>query len=303
MSVDVSVVIVTYNSAADIGACLASIREKTRGVSYEAIVVDNASRDGSAETVRRDHPWASVIERSSNVGLSGAVNEGVAASSGQHVMALNPDARLRDDVLSSLAGYLWDHHAAGVVAPKILDEDGTLQLSCRAFPSHATAIFSRYSLVTKLFPGNRFSRAYLMSDFAHDEVRDVDWVSGAAMMFPREVFDRLSGWDAGFFMFNEDVDFCRRVHDAGLRVVYHPGVAVYHRIGVSRRAPARIVVERHKSMWRYYRKHMRGNVLADAATAAGIAMRCGWVLASGAAGGAVGRVRGGVSRGDGSRQR
>jgi GT2 family glycosyltransferase len=155
-----------------------------------------------------------------------------------------------------------------------------------------TAIFNRYSIATRLFPGNRYSRDYLMSDFAHDEVRDVDWVSGAAMMFSRAVFDRLGGWDAGFFMFNEDVDFCRREHDGGLRVVYDPRVAVYHRIGVSKRAPARIVVARHRSMWRYYRKHLRGNLLVDAATAAGIAARCGFVLASDGVRRSVSRVRG-----------
>ncbi|MEX2227528.1 MAG: glycosyltransferase family 2 protein [Dehalococcoidia bacterium] len=292
MSVDVSVVIVTYNSRDDIDACLTAVRETTSGIAYEAIVVDNASRDGTTQIVRDAHPWARVIPRTINIGLSGAINEGVAASSGRHVMALNPDARLCDDVLATLAAYLDDHADTGVVAPKILDDDGTLQLSCRAFPSHATAIFSRYSLATRLFPGNRYSRDYLMSDFGHDQVRDVDWVSGAAMMFPRSVFDRLGGWDAGFFMFNEDVDFCRRVHDAGFRVVYNPAVAVYHRIGVSKRAPARIVIERHKSMWRYYRKHMRGNRLVDAATAAGIAVRCGSVLASGVVRGVATRVRG-----------
>lgn len=291
MTIDVSVVIVTYNSRDDIGPCLRSIEQKTHGIEYETIVVDNASLDGSADIVRREYPRARAIARRTNIGLSGAINEGVAASNGQCVMALNPDARLRDDVLSTLATYLREHDDVGVVAPKILDDDGTLQLSCRAFPSHATAIFSRYSLATRLFPRNRYSRDYLMSDFSHESVRDVDWVSGAAMMFSRRVFDDAGGWDAGFFMFNEDVDFCRRVHDAGLRVVYNPDVAVYHRIGVSKRAPARIVVARHKSMWRYYRKHMRGNVLVDAATAAGIAGRCAVTLAGDAVRSAAARVR------------
>ena len=291
MSVDVSVVVVTYNSRSDIDACLAAIREKTRDATYEVIVVDNASRDGTVELAREQHPWATVIARTANIGLSGALNEGVAASRGRFVMALNPDARLRDDVLSALAAYLREHDDAGVVAPKILDDDGALQLSCRAFPTYATAIFSRYSLATRVFPGNRFSRGYLMTDFTHDDVRDVDWVSGAAMMFPRAVFDRLGGWDDGFFMFNEDVDFCRRAHDAGLRVVYQPAVAVYHRIGVSKRAPARITVERHRSMWRYYRKHMRRNAIVDAATAGGIAARCAFVLASEAARGVARRLR------------
>jgi N-acetylglucosaminyl-diphospho-decaprenol L-rhamnosyltransferase len=277
---DVSLVVVTYNSRAFIDACLTSLRERTRGVEYEVIVVDNASRDGTAEHVRAAYPWARVIERATNGGLSTAVNEGVAASSGRRVMALNPDTRIESDALSTLAAYLDAHPDVGVAAPKLLDEDGTLQLSCRAFPGYATALFGRYSLLTRLFPRNRRSREYLLSDFDHASEREVDWASGAALMFPRAVFDRLGGWDAGFFMFNEDVDFCKRVHDSGMRVVYVPEAVVYHAIGVSKRAPARIVVERHKSMWRYYRKHMRGNVLQDVATAAGIAARCGLMLAS-----------------------
>jgi GT2 family glycosyltransferase len=290
MTIDVSVVIVTYNSRRHIDACLASLREHTRGVSCEVIVVDNASADGTAAHVAEAHPWARVIARGGNAGLSCAVNEGTAASSGRYVIALNPDTRIDADVLAPLAAYLREHPDVGVVAPKLLDDDGALQLSCRTFPGYATALFGRYSLLTKLAPGNRFSRGYLLSDFDHSTVRDVDWVSGAALMFPRAVFDRLGGWDAGFFLFNEDVDFCRRAHDAGLRVVYYPHVAVYHAIGVSRRAPARIVIERHRSMWRYYRKHLRGNAAQDAVTAAGIAARCVFALGSQAIRTAIGRM-------------
>jgi hypothetical protein len=105
-------------------------------------------------------------------------------------------------------------------------------------------------------------------------------VSGAALMFPRRVFDRLGGWDPAFFLFNEDVDFCRRAHDAGYGVVYYPGVAVYHSIGVSESTSPRLIIERHKSIWRYYRKHLRGGRLRDAVTGAGIAVRCGALLAT-----------------------
>ena len=280
MSVDVSVVIVTYNSRSVIDACLASLKAHTRGVSFEAILVDNASRDGTAAHVREAYPWARVIERATNGGLSAAVNNGVTVSSGRYVLALNPDTRMEHDAVSALAAYLDAHADVGIAAPKLLDDDGTLQLSCRAFPSYATALFSRYSLLTRLFPRNRRSRDYLMTDFDHASERDVDWASGAALMFPRAVFDRIGGWDAGFFMFGEDVDFCKRVHEAGLRVVYVPYAVVYHAIGVSKRAPARIVIERHKSMWRYYRKHMRGNVVHDVVTAGGIAARCGVTLAT-----------------------
>ncbi|MHB8375960.1 MAG: glycosyltransferase family 2 protein [Dehalococcoidia bacterium] len=282
MSVEVSAVIVTYNSASCIGRCLASLREHTRGIEYEAIVVDNASADATREVVGREHPWARVVARRRNDGLSAAINDGVAASSGTYVMVLNPDTHVDADVLAPLAAYLRAHADAGVVAPRLLNDDGTLQLSCRAFPGYATALFNRYSAVTRLFPGNRLSRAYLLSDFDHASARDVDWVSGAALMLPRRVFDEVGGWDAGFFMFNEDVDLCRRVHDACYRVVYEPSVAVYHTIGVSKSASPRMVVERHRSMWRYYRKHRRGGGVRDAATGAAIAMRCAVMLGVGA---------------------
>jgi GT2 family glycosyltransferase len=287
---DLSVVIVTYNSLRHVDACLASLREHVRGVGYEVVVVDNASSDGTPAHVESAYPWVRVLRRRRNGGLSTAVNEGVAGSSGTYAMALNPDTRIEHDALTPLVAYLRDHPDVGVAAPKLLDDDGTLQLSCRSFPGYTTALFGRYSLLTRFMPKNRYSRDYLLSDFDHASTRDVDWVSGAAMMFPRAVFDRLGGWDAGFFMFNEDVDFCKRVRDAGLRVVYLPEAVVYHEIGVSRRAPPRIVIARHRSMWRYYRKHVRANIVLDAVTAAGIAARCAFVLASMGLRGVSGRL-------------
>lgn len=284
-----SAVIVTYNSRAHVPACLDSLRAHCPDA--EVVAVDNASADGTPELIARDYPWVRLIARTTNAGLSAGVNEGVAASGGSCVVVLNPDVRFDHDVLSPLAAYLREHADVGVVAPKLLDDDGTLQLSCRAFPGYSTAFFNRYSALTRLFPGNRASSRYLMSDFDHASVRDVDWLSGAALMFPRALFDVLGGWDAGFFLFNEDVDFCRRVHDAGYRVVYDPEVAVYHRIGISTSAAPRVIIERHKSMWRYYRKHLRGNFLRDAVTGAGIATRCGYVLAMSGARKLAGRAR------------
>ena len=98
------------------------------------------------------------------------------------------------------------------------------------------------------------------------------------MMFTRAAFDRVGGWDAGFFLFSEDVDFCKRMHDAGLRVVYVPSARVYHTIGISKNPTTRAVVERHRSMWRYYRKHLRRSFVQDIVTAPAIALRCGFAL-------------------------
>jgi hypothetical protein len=278
---DISVVIVTYNSRETVPALLAALRDHAPAA--EVIIVDNAASDGTAALVARDFPSARLIARNTNAGLSAGVNEGVASTSGAYVAVLNPDIRFAADALSPLADYLRAHPDVGVVAPKLLNDDGTLQLSCRAFPGYATAVFNRYSILTRLFPRNAVSRRYLMSDFDHTAERDVDWASGAALMFPRAVFDAVGGWDPAFFLFSEDVDFCKRVHDAGYRVVYQPAVEMHHGIGISTSAAPRVVLERHRSMWRYYRKHLRGNIARDVITAAGIAARCAWLLASGAA--------------------
>jgi GT2 family glycosyltransferase len=275
----VSVIIVTYNSAWCIGRCLDALAAAGTDVRCEVIVVDNASSDATRMIVAREHAGVRLIARTQNDGLSAAINDGVAASSGEYVAVLNPDVHFDDDVLTPLAAYLREHPDVGIVAPKLLDDDGTLQMSCRAFPGYATALFNRYSLLTRLSPNNARSRRYLMSDFDHASERDVDWVSGAALMLPRRVFDEVGGWDPGYFMFNEDVDLCRRAHDAGYRVVYQPAVVLRHTIGVSKSASRRMIVERHRSMWRYYRKHLRGGPVRDAATATGIAVRCGVMLA------------------------
>jgi len=278
---DVSAILVTFNSRNDVGACLESFaRHKSRD-ECEVVVVDNCSSDGTAGFVESTYPWVRLVRLPANAGLSAGINAGVHASSGDYVAVINPDVRFDADPLSPLAAYLRTHPDVGVVAPKLLNDDGTLQLSCRAFPGYSTVLFNRYSLLTRLMPRNRLSRDYLMSDFDHASIRDVDWVSGAALMFPRRVFDELGGWDPGFFLFNEDVDFCRRAHDAGYRVVYDPDAVVFHRIGISEAASARIVLERHKSIWRYYRKHLRRNPLVDSATAAGIAARCALLLVAG----------------------
>ncbi len=276
--VDVSVVIVTYNSRDVVGRCIESIRQRTRGVSCEIVVVDNASPDDTGLFVKEQYPDVTVLHMQTNIGLSAAINDGVAASAGAYVMQLNPDCRLDGDALTTLAAFLREHPDAGVAAPKLLNDDGSLQLSCRAFPGYSTALFSRYSLLTRLWPNNPVSKRYLMTGFDHTQQRDVDWASGAAIMFPRSVFDRLGGWDPAFFLFSEDVDFCKRVHDADLRVLYLPDARVYHTIGISERPTTRAIIERHKSMYRYYRKHLRRLWLQDLATVPVITLRCAFAL-------------------------
>lgn len=277
---NLSVVVVSFNSGDYLRRCLASVLGHTKGVSCEVIVVDNASWDGSAEMVEAEFPQVTLIPLPVNVGFAAGCNRGIERAAGEFILLLNPDTELAEDAFSPMVAYCRQNPSVGILGPKLLNSDGSLQLSCRRFPSHLTSLFNRQSVLTRLFPGNPFSRRYLMTDWAHDRIERVDWLSGACMMLRREMVERIGGMDEGYFMYIEDVDLCYRAHQAGYEVVYFPQVSVTHHIGKSTETmPNRSIVQWHRSMWRYYRKHMRGNLLLDALTLAGIAVRCVYQLA------------------------
>ena len=277
---DLSVVVVSFNAREYLRRCLATVLEHTKGVSCEVIVVDNASWDDSAQMVEAEFPQAALIRLSANLGFAAACNRGMGRAAGEFIILLNPDTELAEDAFSPMVAYCRQNPAVGILGPKLLNSDGSLQLSCRHFPSHLTSLFNRQSVLTRLFPGNPFSRRYLMTDWAHDRIAPVDWLSGACLLLRREMVERIGGMDEGFFMYIEDVDLCYRAHQAGYEVVYFPPVAVTHHIGKSTETmPNRSILQWHRSMWRYYRKHMRGNLLLDALTLAGIVARCLYQLA------------------------
>ena len=278
----VGIVIVTYRCRDLALRCLRSIETHLPHVLETTVVVDNASGDGTIEAVGEAFPSVRRVANTRNAGFAAGVNAGIRALDDcSAVLLLNPDSEVLDANLEKAAVWLDDHPDAGVAGLGIENPDGTLQLSCRAFPSHKTALFNRHSLATKLLPSNRWSREYLLSDWDHGEPRDVDWVSGAAMLIHRRAIGRVGLFDEGYFFSIEDVDFCRRVHDAGLRVVYLPFARTRHRIGgSSRHAAYRAMVAHHRGMWRYYRKHMRGGPVMDVVTGAGILARLGLHAAS-----------------------
>ncbi|HVE73052.1 MAG TPA: glycosyltransferase family 2 protein [Thermoanaerobaculia bacterium] len=266
-----SLIVVSYNTRELLASCLDSLVAYLPAIEHEVCVVDNASKDGSAALVRERFPHVRVIELGENRGFAAAVNVGIAATSGRYVCWLNPDACLLNDGMGTLLDYLDAHERTGIVGPRILNPDGSVQHSSRAFPSYATALFNRNSLLTRFFPRNRFTRSYLNIDRDRDAVQETDWVSGACLLHRRE----LGLLDERFFLYMEDIDFCLRAHNGGWGVAYHPALRVMHRIGgSSRQMPVRRVVAFHRSIWRYYAKHFRRNLLLDAASAAVIWGRC-----------------------------
>lgn len=269
------VVIVTFKCREYVVRCLESIRTFAPELLATTVVVDNASGDGTLEAVAQAFPMVRTLANARNEGFAAAANRGIAALANCDVICLvNPDAVLLDSGISGAAGYLRTHEDVGVLGGRILNTNGTVQASARAFPGHRTAFFNRHSLTTRFLPSNRWSRGYLMSGWAHDEIRDVDWVSGAFMFIHRRALATVGTLDPAYFFSIEDVDYCRRARDVGLRVVYFPDATIQHRIGASsRKAVYRAMAAHHRGMWRYYRKHLRGGPFTDAVTAAGIGGR------------------------------
>lgn len=253
---DLSVLVITYNSAADIATCLRAVKG-TLTVRHEVIVIDNASLDGTADLVRREHPDVTVVDMGTNAGFARGNNRAIAEAAGRHLLLLNPDTEVRAGALDTLVAFLDADTTAGVAAPRLLNSDGTDQGTARAFPSPAAGLFGRRSPLTRLWPSNRWSRRFLVGTWHDgDGPFEVDWVSGACLMLPASVARRVGGLDEGFFMHFEDTDLCHRIKDAGLRVWCVPDAEVVHHEGGSRRGwPPAQLWHFHHGARRYYRRH------------------------------------------------
>jgi GT2 family glycosyltransferase len=250
-----SICIVNWNTKADLEQALISVLEANPDLPVEVIVVDNASADGSAEMVQQRFPGVRLIRSAENLGFARGYNRAAAEATGRYLLLLNPDTITQSGAVRALVEFLDSHADAGAVGPRLLNRDGSLQYSCRRFPRPLAALF-RNTPLGLLFPRNRYTREYLMTDWEHDAARPVDWISGAAMCLRREVWEQVGGFDEGFFMYAEDMDWCLRAHRAGWGIYYLPQAVVVHCIGRSSdQVPVRMVIQFHRSMARFYRKH------------------------------------------------
>jgi N-acetylglucosaminyl-diphospho-decaprenol L-rhamnosyltransferase len=260
---DLSVIIVSWNVRDLLRDCLYSLREHP-GVSLEVIVVDNASSDGSAAMVAGEFPEVRVIANAGNAGFTVANNQGLALSRGRYILFLNPDTQVVGDALAKMVSYMDAHEDAGALGPQLRYGDGSLQSSRRRFPSLATALFESTPLAWHWPEArNPWARRYHMDDVPISlkgdqggEAQDVDWVVGAALMARRAVIDRIRGFDEGFFMYSDELDWCRRAKQAGWRVVYFPPALIIHYEGKSsEQSVAARHIRFHTSRVRYFRKY------------------------------------------------
>ncbi len=225
-------------------------------ITAEVIVVDNASSDGSAEMVATQFPWVRLIANPDNRGFAAANNQGLAISRGRYVLFLNPDTVVVDDALRALVHYMDLHPEAGAVGPLLRYGDGSLQPSCRRFPTLTIALFESTPIAWH-WPDNPWARHYRMADLQEPTagVQEVDWLVGAALLVRREALDQVEGFDEGYFMYSEELDLCRRLKEAGWRIFYLPFAQVIHYEG---RSSEQAIAARHirfqASKVRYFRK-------------------------------------------------
>jgi len=253
-----SITIVNYNTKNYLRQCLLSLYRKKNPFHWETIVVDNHSQDGSLRMVREEFPQVRLIENSTNLGFARANNIGFGVARGEYILLLNSDTKVMGDALEKLVSFLDSHYLAGVATARLVYPDFSDQGVARTFPTPINALFGRRSLLTKLFPNNKYSRRYLVSHrHLSREPFEVDWASGACLMVRRKVIEDVGPLDEKFFMYWEDADLCFRIKQKGWKVFCVPEAMIIHYEGKSgtKKASRHSIIEFNKSVYRYYRKH------------------------------------------------
>jgi GT2 family glycosyltransferase len=272
---DVSVVIVSYESRELLARCLAAlVADGARTATVEAIVVDQASQDGTAAWLAAEHADVRLVALPENVGFGAGNNRGAEVASGRWLLLLNSDAFVRPGAIDELVRFA-ESRPADAVGPRLLWPDGRLQRSCRRFPT-VFRLATEYLYLRKLAPRSRILNGFYFGEFEHDEPRRVDWVTGACLLIRRELFDRLGGFDEAFFLYSEEVDLLYRARELGAETWYDPAAEVVHVWGgTAGRSSALTLEEQARSHVRYLVKHAsRGTAQrARAVLLAGLVLR------------------------------
>jgi GT2 family glycosyltransferase len=258
---DLSICIVTYQGKDLLKACLHSIYENTNQdasfpCSFEIIITDNGSTDGTVEMLRAEFQEVQTIVNDQNLGYTAPMNQALRRGNGRYLLQLNPDTLVLPGALDRLVRYLDGHPDVGICGPKVLNPDGSLQKPCRRGDPRPWAVLSYFSGLSKRFPKSRFFGEYLMSYLDEDQTHPVAGVSGSCMLIRRAVIEQIGYLDELFFAYQEDADFCFRARQANWLVVYYPEAQIIHYggLGGSRVEPYRSIFQWHRSYYLYYRK-------------------------------------------------
>ena len=258
----ISVVIVTYNSEREIRPCLKSVLPQVTDLDGEVIIVDNASTDGTLRVIegfndKNEH--LKLIKNNENLGFSRANNQALELALGEFVFFLNPDTEVSDGAIDQLINALRKDNSLGALAPQLRFPNGTIQYSCRRFPTYGWVLAEVLGL-SRLSPRSRYLNGWKMGDFDHTTSQEVDQPAAAALMVRGDLLRELGGFDETFPMFFSDVDLCRRIWQKK-KILYYPEAVVIHHGGASvKRERPRMIVSAHLSFIRYFTKWHKGPI-------------------------------------------
>ena len=260
--IELSIIIVNYNGTGFIEDCLRSIKEKIAvegsDLSYEVIVVDNASDDGSTDLIDQycnKYKDFKLIKNEENKGFGSASNTGAGKAKGRLLLFLNPDCRFLEKKIYAAIDYYGRIKDIGVLGTRMLDKDGDLQMSCRAFPSISGQFYESYFLY-RIFKKSRIFGSYFMTWWDHRTSREVDWLSGSFMLVDKQKFKAAGGFDSDYFMYSEDTDLCLKLDRKGFKNHYYSGYAVEHADGG---IASRDMADREAEVWRSRRLYFKKN--------------------------------------------
>jgi GT2 family glycosyltransferase len=250
---DLSIIIINWNTKFLLEDCLASIFNSNSSIDHEVIVVDNFSTDGSIEMIKSKFPSVVLIENSENLGFCRAANKAIRISKGENLLILNSDTKIFTGSLDALVKFTKDHLDAGAVGPMLINPDGSLQYSCRRFPSFIMGTI--HAFLGFVSPSNSYTKSYMMIDWDHKTEREVGWISGAAMFLRKKAVLDVGLFDENYFMYVEDVDICYQLWKKGWKVYYCPQAKIMHYIGESSRQKSPgMIIEHHRSMYYFLTK-------------------------------------------------
>lgn len=252
LPLDISIIIVTYNSANVIGNCLDSIATHSTGMHVETLVIDNDSTDGTPALVQQDYPWARLISGHGNVGFAQGNNIGFTQAQGRYLFMLNPDTEIHPGALQALLTYADAHLQVGMIAPHVVYPDGRLQHNTFHFPDYAQAF---YGFFEKLVPlDSPQNGRYLPTEYNHE--RETEHILGAAVFIRREVYEQLGGMDEAYQLYFEETDWCYRIRRAGWQIRYTPTATIMHiSAHTTSKNPERSSILFARSQAYFYRKN------------------------------------------------
>jgi hypothetical protein len=259
-TIELSIIIVNWNTRDFLRNCLQSIRSNPPACSFETIVVDNASGDGSAEMTSDEFPEVRLIAEAENLKYAEGNNVGMRAASGVFLLLLNPDTEVRPGTLDALLDVARANPACAAISCRLIGHDGKVQSSCRSFPDPRGVLFE-YLRLSRLFPKSRLFGSYRMTYFDYEHEAEVDQPMASCLLIPRKAMDDVGVFDPEFPIFFNEVDWCFRAKEKGWKILFTPSAEILHLGGAStRQVRPEMVRESHRSLRRFYEKHYKSRI-------------------------------------------